>query len=74
MTIDRAAWADAYRFHVEAIEKLGQMEQEPFWAWATDRLIEISNAHGNSPLIMGLLIAVFEDLEALDKATRDTAA
>lgn len=74
MTIDRAAWADSYRFHAEALEKLGQMRQDPFWEWVAARMIEISNAHGNRTIIMGLLIAVFEDLEAADKAARDRAA
>ena len=74
MTIDRAAWADAYRFHVEALEKLGQLETDAFWEWAAAKMVEISNAHGNSQLIMGLLIAVFEDVEAADKAARDKAA
>ena len=71
MTIDRTAWADAYKFHAAAIGKLGQMEQEPFWEWMAARMIEISNANGNGALIMALLLAVFEDVEAADKERRN---
>lgn len=73
MNIDRTAWADAYKFHSEALEKLGQMEQDPFWEWMAARMIEISNEHSNGALIMALLIAVFEDVEAADKAAREAA-
>lgn len=71
MKIDRSAWVTAYKFHKEALEKLGQMEQEPFWEWMAARMIEISNANGNGALIMALLLAVFEDVEAADKERRN---
>lgn len=71
MKIDRSTWVTAYKFHKEALEKLGQMEQEPFWEWMAARMIEISNANGNGALIMALLIAVFEDVEAADKERRN---
>ena len=70
MKIDRSTWVTAYKFHKEALEKLGQMEQEPFWEWMAARMIEISNANGNGALIMALLLAVVlmlplpEDLSA----------
>ena len=73
MTADRSTWTTAYKFHKEALEKLGQMEQEPFWEWMAARMIEISNANGNGALIMALLIAVFEDVEAANKAAREAA-
>lgn len=72
MMINRTAWADAYKFHAEALEKLGQMEQEPFWEWMAARMVEISNEHGNGALIMSLMIAIFEDMEAVDKAREHT--
>ena len=71
MKIDRSTWVTAYKFHKEALEKLGQMEQEPFWEWMAARMIEISNANGNGALIMALLLAVFEDVEAADKERRN---
>lgn len=67
MMIDRAAWGDAYKLHAAALEKLGQMEQEAFWDWMASQMIETSNAHGNSVLIMALLVAVFEVVETADK-------
>lgn len=68
---NRSTWETAYNFHAEALEKLGQMEQEPFWEWMAARMIEISNANGNGALIMALLLAVFEDVEAADKERRN---
>lgn len=71
MQIDRSAWADAYKFHATALEKLGQMEQEPFWEWMAARMVEISDEHGNGALIMALMLAVFEDVEAASKERRN---
>ena len=71
MTADRSAWTAARRFHEEAITRLEQMEQDPFWEWMGAKMIEVSNAHGNGALIMALLIAVFEDVEAADKERRN---
>ena len=67
MKIDRTAWSIAYHFHKEAVTKLAQMEQEAFWSWFIDEMLETSRSHGNTPLIMALLLAVFEDVEAADK-------
>lgn len=72
MKIDRSAWASAYRFHAAAIEKRPQMESEAFWEWMAARMLEISNEHSNSPLIMGLMIAVFDDLEQIEKQNDET--
>lgn len=72
MQIDRTAWADAYKFHAEALEKLGEMEQGAFWEWMGAKMIEVSNANGNGALIMALLFAVFDDLEQHDKAREHT--
>lgn len=71
MTDDRTTWAEAYKFHSAAIKKLGQMEEAPFWEWMAARMVEISNANGNGALIMALLIAVFEDVEAASKERRN---
>ena len=71
MKINRTAWTEAYKFHAEALKKLGQMELEAFWEWMGDRMVEISNEHGNCALIMALMIAVFEDVEAADKERRN---
>lgn len=67
MKIDRTAWAVAYRFHEEALDKLGSMKQELFWEWFSREMLQISADNGNSALIMALLLAVFEDLEARDR-------
>lgn len=71
MTIDRTAWTDAYQFNAEAVERLEQMEPEVFWEWMAARVLEIASAHNNNPLTMGLLIAVFEDMEAASKERRN---
>lgn len=71
MTIDRTAWTDAYQFNAEAVERLEQMEQEVFWEWMAARVLEIANMHNNDPLTMGLLVAVFEDMEAASKERRN---
>lgn len=68
---DRAVWSTAFRFHQEALEKLNQMERKPFWDWMVSKMAETSNANGNTPLAMGLLLAVFNDLEA-EALARDT--
>lgn len=64
---NRAAWASAYQFHSEAVEKLDRMEQGSFWEWFHDSMMEVVNTQGNGPLIMALCIAVFDDLEQRDK-------
>lgn len=74
MIDDCTAWAEASKFHAIAVEKLGQMEQEPFWEWIAAKMIDISNANGNGPLIMALLIAIFEDIEAREKILRQNPA
>lgn len=71
MTADRSTWVTAYKFHKEALEKLDKMEETPFWEWMAAKMVEISNANGNGALIMALLIAVFEDVEAADKERRN---
>ena len=71
MTADRSTWTTAYKFHKEALEKLGRMEEIPFWEWMAARMVEIANANGNGALIMALLIAVFEDVEAAYKERRN---
>lgn len=71
MSINREVWADSYRFHVEAIQKHNQMKEEPFWEWMAAKVLEIANAHNNDPLTVGLLVAVFEDMEAASKERRN---
>lgn len=74
MKIDRSAWAAAYNFHKEALEKQSTIDRESFWEWMGAKMLEISNTNGNGALIMALLIAVYEDVEAVDKAERQTPA
>ena len=65
-TIDRAAWADAYRLHDQSLQKLGKLDQDSFWNWYHDNAQQIALTHGNGALIVALLLAVFDDVEARD--------
>lgn len=67
MMIDRKCWAEAYRLHAAALDKLAQTEQGAFWEWYHAQALQIAADNGNSTLIQGLLLAVFEDVEATDK-------
>lgn len=71
MKIDRTAWADAYKLHAEALDRLGQMEREAFWLSFHEKAQEIAAQHGNGALILALIVAVFEDVEAADKGRRN---
>ena len=63
MQQNKPAWRDAYNLHTEALVRLDQMDQEPFWSWYHDQMQRIAQAHNNNALILALLYAVFEDLE-----------
>lgn len=66
--IDRKAkaWADAYRFHQAAIETMPTMDITNYWVWFHATEQQISEKHGDTPLIQNLLVAVYEDVEAAD--------
>lgn len=74
MQIDRSAWADAYNFEAEALKTLPNMGQDDFWVWYHTRQAEVIDKHNNSPLIQNLMLAVFEEVEAADTATRQATA
>lgn len=74
MTIDRSAWADAYNLQAAAFEKLPNMGQDAFWVWYHTRQAAVIDKHNNSPLIQNLMLAVFEEIETADTATRQATA
>ena len=47
------------------------VDSDDFWDWMGGKMVEISDKHGNSPLIVGLMIAIFEAIEVEDKARKD---
>ena len=64
MKINRSAWTDAYRFHAEALEKLGEGSPEgEYWTWFHTRAKDVALSHHNGALILALMIAVFDDIE-----------
>ena len=68
----RAEWTEAYKFHAAALKKLGTMEQRAFWTWYHQKAIEIANTYNNTALILGLLVAIFENVEATAIAARQS--
>lgn len=61
MNNSAAAWADAYKLHQAAVECMGRKEPADFWNWYHEEAYKIANKHANGPLILALLMAVFDD-------------
>lgn len=74
MKVNRAAWADAYNFHVKALGVIPTMNQDDFWVWYHTEAQKVIEKHNNSPLIQNLMLAVFEDTEAADIAKQQNPA
>ena len=65
--------AEYWKSHTPGIDEPPEAELQ-YWEEAANDICEVSNAGGNDPFLMGLLVAVYEELEREFKAIQKAAS